>query len=102
MPQSTFCHDPPSLQYYDLAADVLAENAHLTFKYLSQYLYDFLDAVITMQTSKEEAYRKLDEMATRHTEQLRKLTKQVQESRQVRDDDTVKKTVIEYDEGLER
>lgn len=81
---------------------MLAENAHLTFKYLSQYLYDFLDAVITMQTSKEEAYRKLDEMATRHTEQLRKLTKQVQESRQVRDDDTVKKTVIEYDEGLER
>nr|XP_054763061.1 tetratricopeptide repeat protein 30A-like [Lytechinus pictus]XP_054763063.1 tetratricopeptide repeat protein 30A-like [Lytechinus pictus] len=89
-------------EYYDLAADVLAENAHLTFKYLTQYLYDFLDAVITMQTSKEEAYRKLDEMATKHTEQLRKLTKQVQESRQVRDDDSVKKTVIEYDEGLER
>lgn len=29
-------------QYYDLAADVLAENAHLTYKYLSQSLYDFL------------------------------------------------------------
>ncbi|XP_071510135.1 intraflagellar transport protein 70A-like [Diadema antillarum] len=89
-------------EYYDLAADVLAENAHLTFKYLTQYLYDFLDAVITMQTSREEAYRKLDEMATRHTEQLRKLTKQVQEARNVRDDDTVKKAVIEYDEALER
>ena len=24
-----------SLQYYDLAADVLAENAHLTYKYLT-------------------------------------------------------------------
>jgi tetratricopeptide repeat protein 30 len=24
------------LQYYDLAADVLAENAHLTYKYLTQ------------------------------------------------------------------
>ncbi|XP_072037148.1 intraflagellar transport protein 70A-like [Amphiura filiformis] len=89
-------------EYYDLAADVLAENAHLTFKFLSQYLYDFLDAVITMQTSKEEAYRKLDDMATRHTEQLRKLTKQVQEARHNHDDETVKKAVNEYDEALER
>ena len=55
-----------------------------------------------MQTSREEAYRKLDEMATRHTDQLRKLTKQVQEARTMRDDDTVKKAVIEYDEALER
>ena len=34
-------------EYYDLAADVLAENAHLTYKYLSPYLYDFLEALIT-------------------------------------------------------
>jgi len=33
--------------------------------------------VITRQTSPEEAYRKLDEMATKQTETLRKLTKQV-------------------------
>ena len=89
-------------QYYDLAADVLAENSHLTFKYLSQYHYDFMDAVITMQTAKEEAYRKLDEMATRHTDQLRKLTKEVQEARHNHDDETVKKAVNEYDEALER
>lgn len=89
-------------EYYDLAADVLAENAHLTFKYLSQYLFQFLDAVITMQTSKEEAYRKLDEIATQHTEMLRKLTKQVQEARHQHDDDAVKKAVNEYDEALER
>ena len=42
-----------------------------------QYMYDFLEAVITRQTSPEEAYRKLDEMATKQTETLRKLTKQV-------------------------
>lgn len=40
-------------------------------------MYDFLEAVITRQTSPEEAYRKLDEMATKQTETLRKLTKQV-------------------------
>lgn len=81
---------------------MLAENAHLTFKYLSPYLFQFLDAVITMQTSKEEAYRKLDEIATQHTEMLRKLTKQVQEARVHHDDEMVKKAVNEYDEALER
>ena len=40
--------------YYDLAADVLAENSHLTFKCLSSYLYDFIDAKITQQTSPDE------------------------------------------------
>ncbi|XP_005101014.1 tetratricopeptide repeat protein 30A [Aplysia californica] len=89
-------------EYYDLAADVLAENAHLTYKFLTPYMYDFLEAVITRQTSPEEAYRKLDEMATKQTETLRKLTKQVQESRQNHDEEAVKRAVNEYDEALER
>ncbi|CAB3989396.1 tetratricopeptide repeat 30A-like, partial [Paramuricea clavata] len=89
-------------QYYDLAADVLAENAHLTYKFLTAYLYEFLDATITRQTSPEEAFRSFDEMATKQTEQLRKLTKQVQESRQNHDDEAVKRAVNEYDEALER
>ncbi|XP_077979698.1 intraflagellar transport protein 70A-like [Glandiceps talaboti] len=89
-------------EYYDLAADVLAENAHLTFKYMTQYLFDFIDAILTQQTAPEEAYRKLDDMASKHTEQLRKLTKQVQEARQNHDDDSVKKAVNDYDEALER
>lgn len=41
-------------QYFDLAADVLAENSHLAYKSLSGYLYEFLDARITQQTSAEE------------------------------------------------
>ncbi|XP_074647569.1 intraflagellar transport protein 70A-like [Tubulanus polymorphus] len=89
-------------EYYDLAADVMAENAHLTYKYLNPYLYDFLEAIITRQTSPEEAYRRLDEMAAKQTEQLRKLTKSVQEARQNHDDEAVKKSVNEYDDALER
>ena len=46
-----------NMQYYDLAADVLAENAHLTYKCLSPYLYNFMDAMITQQTSPEEVGR---------------------------------------------
>ncbi|KYQ55814.1 Tetratricopeptide repeat protein 30A [Trachymyrmex zeteki] len=89
-------------QYYDLAADVLAENVHLTYKYLTSYLYDFLDALITQQTSPEEAYRKFDDLANKHTEALRKATKQVQEARLNHDDNAVKKAVNDYEEALDR
>lgn len=87
-------------QYYDLAADVLAENAHLTHKYLtqvsetsasfiiiiiaemiaitvSQYLYDYLDAVITQQTAPIDAYNKFEAMANKQINELRKLTKRI-------------------------
>lgn len=66
-------------EYFDLAADVMAENADLTYKLLSPYLYDFLDALITQQTSPEDAYRKFDELGSKYTNQMRKLIKQVQE-----------------------
>ncbi|XP_063978262.1 intraflagellar transport protein 70A [Diachasmimorpha longicaudata] len=89
-------------QYYDLAADVLAENADLTWKYLTPYLYDFLDALITQQTAPEEAYRKLDDLANKHCEALRKATKQVQEARLNHDENATKKTVNDFDEVLER
>ncbi|MCJ8739670.1 hypothetical protein PDJAM_G00049830 [Pangasius djambal] len=88
-------------EYFDMAADVLAENAHLTYKFLSPYLYEFLDAMLTSQTAPEEAFRKLDDMAGKLTEQLRKVTKQVQESRRTRDDEGLKKAVEHYDQLLE-
>ena len=37
-----------------MAADVLADHSALTYKYLDDYLYQFLDAKITQQTSPEE------------------------------------------------
>ncbi|XP_067271072.1 intraflagellar transport protein 70A isoform X3 [Pseudorasbora parva] len=89
-------------EYFDLAADVLAENAHLTYKFLTPYLYEFLDAMITCQTAPEEAFRKFEEIAGKLTEQLRKVTKQVQEARHNRDDESLKKYVQDYDEVLER
>lgn len=89
-------------EYYDLAADVLAENAQFTYKYLTPYLYEFLDAVITSQTSPEEAFQKYEDIASKHAEQLKKLTKVVQESRSQGENDQVKKAVVEYEEALER
>jgi len=40
-------------------------------------MFDFFDALITQQTSPEEAYRKFDELSNKTAEALRKLTKQV-------------------------
>ncbi|XP_028268763.1 intraflagellar transport protein 70A isoform X2 [Parambassis ranga] len=84
-------------EYFDLAADVLAENAHLTYKFLSPYMYEFLDALLTCQTAPEEAFRKFDEMNGKMIEQLRKLTKQVQEAQLARDEEAQKKSLQEYD-----
>uniref|UniRef100_G3PQ47 Tetratricopeptide repeat protein 30 n=1 Tax=Gasterosteus aculeatus aculeatus TaxID=481459 RepID=G3PQ47_GASAC len=89
-------------EYFDLAADVLAENAHLTYKLLSPYMYEFLDALLTCQTAPEEAFRKFDEMNGKLTEQLRKLAKQVQEARMSRDDDGQKKALQENDQTQEK
>ncbi|KAI5944690.1 intraflagellar transport protein 70B [Manis javanica] len=89
-------------EYFDLAADVLAENAHLTYRFLTPYLYDFLDAMITCQTAPEEAFMKLDGLAGMLTEQLQRLTMQVQEARHNRDDEAVKRAVSEYDDTLEK
>ncbi|PIO70894.1 tetratricopeptide repeat protein [Teladorsagia circumcincta] len=88
-------------EYYDLAADVLAENTHLTFKYLTQYQYDYLDALINLQTSPEEAFAKFDAMANEQMNELRSLTKRVQEIRQSNDETTARKAVEAFDETLE-
>ncbi|XP_056870416.1 tetratricopeptide repeat protein 30A isoform X1 [Takifugu flavidus] len=87
-------------EYFDLAADVLAENAHLTYKFLTPYIYEFLDALLMSQTTPEEAFRKLDDMCGKLTEQLRKLAKQVQ--MQTRDEEAQKKAVQEYNQMLEK
>uniref|UniRef100_A0A915KF60 Tetratricopeptide repeat protein 30 n=1 Tax=Romanomermis culicivorax TaxID=13658 RepID=A0A915KF60_ROMCU len=88
-------------EYFDLTADLLAENAHLTYKYLSQYEFDFLDALITQQTSSDEAFKKFDLLAAQLTEKLRRATKQVQDGRQNGNEDVVRQAVGNYDGVLE-
>eukprot|EP01006_Ploeotia_vitrea_P056421 TRINITY_DN68099_c2_g17_i1.p1 TRINITY_DN68099_c2_g17~~TRINITY_DN68099_c2_g17_i1.p1 ORF type:complete len:679 (-),score=66.10 TRINITY_DN68099_c2_g17_i1:114-2150(-) len=87
--------------YFNLAADVLADNTHLSFNYLSQDLYDFLDACITCQTSPEEAYRKFDILSQKHIDHLRKLTKHIQDKKNEQDTEAVKRALRDYDEALE-
>jgi len=89
-------------QYYDLAADILADNIHLHASCLSQELYEYLEATIMTQSSPAEAYRKFDILANKHIEVLRKLTKKIQDARLDRDNERIKEALREYDEALER
>ena len=87
--------------FHDLMADVLAENTHLTFQLLSKDLYEFMDACVTLQASPEEAYRKFDELATKHIDSLRKLTKRIQDARISQSNDLIKESLKAYDDALE-
>lgn len=89
-------------QHYDIAAGLLAENSHLTYKYLSQELYDYLDACIMVPTSIEEAYRKFDEMSAKFIERLRRLLKQIQDARIAGANEEIRSSLKEYDEELEK
>lgn len=91
-------------QYFDLAADVLADNPHLAWQYLSQdqqSLYDFLDGLITAQTSPAEAYHKFDILSKKHIDHLRKLTKKIQDAKNTMEKDAVKQAIRAYDDGIE-
>ena len=44
--------------YYDMAADILAENTDLTFKTISGDDFEFIDALILTAGSPEESYKK--------------------------------------------
>uniref|UniRef100_A0A183CM83 Tetratricopeptide repeat protein 30 n=1 Tax=Globodera pallida TaxID=36090 RepID=A0A183CM83_GLOPA len=69
-------------EYFDLAADVLAENAHLTYKLLTQYQFDYLDALITQQSSDSEAYAKFDALTVSRLNALRKRHQKLRETRE--------------------
>lgn len=89
-------------QYYDLAADVLAENTHLHASMLSEDLYAYLEATILTQSSPEEAYRKFDHLSNKHISILRTLTKLIQDARIAQDNNKIKDALKEYDDALER
>lgn len=90
------------LKYYDFAADLLAENTDLTFKYMDPYIYEFIEAKIVQQTAPEAAFKKFEDLAATLIEQLRRLVKEVQENRRSQKDEQVKKKVQEYDATLEK
>lgn len=92
-------------QYYDVAADVLAQNAHLTMgpnASLEPGVYEFLEALIMVPTSPAEAFRKFDRLTKKHVDGLRKFTKKIQDARLSRDNDAISDALKTYDESLDK
>eukprot|EP01084_Bolivina_argentea_P067240 122500_1 len=85
---------------YDLAADVLAENAHLHELYLDNELYDLLDAIISSSSNNniknnkinKDCIQKFEDLGNKHIENLRNLTKKLNESKESGDTLRMKKT----------
>merc|ERR1712087_1013886 len=86
--------------FFDLAADILAENADLTYKCMNPQDYEFLDILIMARSSPEEGYKRFDELSAKHIEALRRGTKNIQDARRQRDQAAVKKYLHEFDEAL--
>eukprot|EP01023_Acetabularia_acetabulum_P034821 TRINITY_DN32736_c0_g1_i1.p1 TRINITY_DN32736_c0_g1~~TRINITY_DN32736_c0_g1_i1.p1 ORF type:complete len:384 (+),score=57.36 TRINITY_DN32736_c0_g1_i1:51-1154(+) len=91
----------PQNGFYDLAADVMAENRQLVEKLVPKDNLDFLDAAILKQSAPEVAYQKFDLLISRHVDLLRKLTKRIQDARIARDNEKMKQAIAEYDDALE-
>ena len=80
----------------------MAENQQLVAKHVPEDLYAFLDASISSATSPEEAYGKFDRLARGHAEELRRLTKKIQDARMKKDAEATKTCLARYDDALER
>jgi len=88
--------------YFDLAADILAENSDLTYKYLEGQDFAFLDSLILAQSSHDEAIKRFEELSQKHIETLRRDTRNIQDARRQRDQNMVKKLLHDFDEALNK
>lgn len=89
-------------QYYDLAADVLAESSHLWERCLSPELLKLFETLVLSSSQPEEAYRQLDVIGQQHIDEMRKLTKSVMDARNQRDADQIRAALRDYDDAVDR
>lgn len=64
--------------------------------------FEFIDAIILQKASPEESLRKLDIIANRYIDNLRQLTKSIQDARLAKDNEGIKKSLKEFDDCLEK
>lgn len=87
-------------EYYDLCADILAENTHL-HHLLASKVYEYLECMICIPTNPAEAYRKLNTLGESYIAELRKCTRLIQEARlNGGDTDAIKALLKTYDTTL--
>eukprot|EP00939_MAST-03C_sp_MAST-3C-sp1_P003830 g3830.t1 len=92
-------------EYYDVAADILAQNAGLTIgpdSHITADIKEFINAAIMVPTSAKEAFHKFDILTKKHIDGLRSATKEIQDARLSRDTDAISEALKRYDDGLEK
>lgn len=67
-----------------------------------QDLLELLQCLINGRQQPEASLQQLDELAGRHIEGLRALTKAIQDARLIRNNDAIRAAIQQYDEALER
>lgn len=87
-------------EYYSYAADLLGENPELALKTMGQPMLDFLDAVLLYESSKEEAYRKFDQLCKAKADILRRLMQQIDEARKTQDEQQQTQLTIEFEANV--
>lgn len=84
-------------EYFTYAADLLAENTERASQSMDSGMLDFLDALLLCSTSKEEAYRKFDDICKQRAEVLRRIYKGVEDARKTHDDQLQTQLTLEYE-----
>ena len=84
-------------EYYSLAADLLAEKTDLAAQTMGAPTIDFLDALLLGSTSKEEAYRKFDELCKAKSDILRKIKRNIEDAQKTHDEEQQKRESLEYE-----
>ncbi|EAY23081.1 TPR Domain containing protein [Trichomonas vaginalis G3] len=87
-------------EYYTYAADLLAENTERAQQSMDTGMLDFLDALLLCATSKEEAYRKFDDICKQRAEVLRRIYKAVDDARKTHDDQLQTQLTLEYEASV--
>ncbi|EAY01289.1 hypothetical protein TVAG_395360 [Trichomonas vaginalis G3] len=87
-------------EYYTYAADLLAENTERAHESMDPGMIDFLDALLLCATSKEEAYRKFDDLCKQRADLLRRLYKAVDDARKTHDDVLQTQLTLEFEAGV--
>lgn len=104
-PPETFCNLLLlycKFHYYDLAADILAENPELTIKYINNDDYEYLEALIFQNSNPDDTARKLEQVGSKHLDNLKRVTKNIREARGDNDNKALQNSLKEYDNCLEK
>ena len=88
--------------YFDLAADVLAQNSDLTFRYVSAADYEYLETLIFQNASKQEAAKKFAGIGASHLDTLKKVTSRIKNAQVDKNDAELQKALKQYDQCLEK